>query len=318
MAQAARTRSHCRATGPDGLRRVAPPLSATDGRPDAKPIPGIEQYNGAREPVFSPSGKEIAFYSFADQTLKRMPVAGGHAQTICEADTPTGMTGARTAPSCSARAGMASGASGKRRPAHSRSVSEDEEAHGPQLLPDGDHFVFTIATGRTRPLGQRADRRPVTQQAGRSQAPRHQRQRRAVRRRPGRHLVYAVSGNVYAVPFDPDRPRRTAPVVVQDGVSRAAGSFTGAANFSVSDNGTFVYVPGPARRPSARWRSPLRTRSRKGHAAQAAGGRLRLSPRVSRRNRASPSATDGTRSGSFTPMRFRQRLVQPLTSDWQQ
>ncbi len=61
------------------------------------------------------------------------------------------------------------------------------------------------------------------------------------------YLVYAVSGNVYAVRFDPNRlVTNGSPVLLQAGVRLAGGSFTGAANFDVSDDGTFIYVPGPA------------------------------------------------------------------------
>ena len=36
-------------------------------------------------PIFSPDGKSIAFYSAADQTIKRMSVSGGAAVTMCRA-----------------------------------------------------------------------------------------------------------------------------------------------------------------------------------------------------------------------------------------
>jgi len=60
-------------------------------------------------------------------------------------------------------------------------------------------------------------------------------------------IVFARAGILYAVPFDIDRLAITgkeAPVV--QGVLRGAGTVGGAsANYSVSDAGTLVYIPGP-------------------------------------------------------------------------
>src|SRR5262245_55566955 len=54
-------------------------------------VPGTDSGAGITNPVFSPDGKAIAFWS-ADQTLKRVPVEGGAAQTICQAANPYGMS----------------------------------------------------------------------------------------------------------------------------------------------------------------------------------------------------------------------------------
>jgi serine/threonine-protein kinase len=218
---------------------------------EAKPIPGIELFVGAREPVFSPDGQQIAFWSFADLQLMRMPVAGGHAQGICPADTPSGMSWSRngTVLFGQSRKGIwrvqASG--GPCTPV--ASVSEDEEAHGPQLLPDGDHFVFTIATGKQRGRWDNAQIfvQSLSKPADRRRLDINGSDARYVKIGQASYLVYAVTGNVYAVRFDPTRlVTNGSPVLVQPGVRRASGSFTGAASFDVSDDGTFIYVPGPA------------------------------------------------------------------------
>ena len=217
---------------------------------EAKPIPGIELFVGAREPVFSADGQEIAFWAFADQQLKRMPVAGGPAQGICEADTPSGISWSRngTVLFGQGRNGIwrvqASGGSCTQVAA----VSEDEEAHGPQLLPDGDHFVFTIATGKKRGRWDNAQIfvQSLAKPGDRKRLDINGSDARYVQIGQASYLVYAVSGNVFAVRFDPNRlVTNGSPVLVQAGVSRAGGSFTGAANFDVSDDGTFIYVPGP-------------------------------------------------------------------------
>ena len=65
------------------------------------------------------------------------------------------------------------------------------------------------------------------------------------------HIVYAKAGALYAVPFDPDRLQigSAEAVMVQDGILMEPG---GVAHFDLSDNGTLVYVEGPAWKPSHR------------------------------------------------------------------
>ena len=56
------------------------------------------------------------------------------------------------------------------------------------------------------------------------------------------HLVYAVQGNLWAIGFDPDRLETVGePVpVLEDVLTKLSGT----ANFSVSENGALIYVPG--------------------------------------------------------------------------
>jgi serine/threonine protein kinase len=59
---------------------------------EARPIAGGESTEGILNPSFSPDGQSVAFWSTADQTLKRLAVAGGAAVTICAADRPYGLS----------------------------------------------------------------------------------------------------------------------------------------------------------------------------------------------------------------------------------
>ncbi|MBA3298405.1 MAG: protein kinase, partial [Acidobacteria bacterium] len=52
---------------------------------EARPIPGAEGAGGVLNPVFSPDGRFIAFWSAADQTLKKIAIAGGAPITLCDA-----------------------------------------------------------------------------------------------------------------------------------------------------------------------------------------------------------------------------------------
>ena len=64
-------------------------MSELEARPIAEPasIGGF-----VTSPVFSPDSQSVAFWSSADQTLKRVAVGGGAAVTICRADRPLGMS----------------------------------------------------------------------------------------------------------------------------------------------------------------------------------------------------------------------------------
>src|SRR5262249_525232 len=71
---------------------------------------------------------------------------------------------------------------------------------------------------------------------------------------PSGHLVYAIEGVLYAVPFDAKQLKPTGPAVpVVSGVIRGTGLFAGAlAVYSVPDSGSLAYLPGPASISSAK------------------------------------------------------------------
>ena len=123
------------------------------------------------------------------------------------------------------------------------SLKDGEIAQSPQMLPGAQHVLFTLATGTAPNRWDTAhivvqsvatgERKTIIQ--GGSDA----------RYVPTGHLVYAVSGRVFAVPVDAQRLEVTGnPVPVITGVRRA--SVSGASHFSFSSNGTLVYLPGTA------------------------------------------------------------------------
>jgi len=129
-------------------------------------------------------------------------------------------------------------------------VNDDEVAHGPQMLPDRQTVLFTLASGANP---DRWDKAKIVVQSLTSGA-------RTVivdggsdaRYLPSGHLVYAVGGVLFAVPFDPDRLQPSAAgVPVVEGVRRTIGGAatptapTGAAQYAVANNGSLFYVPGP-------------------------------------------------------------------------
>ncbi len=213
---------------------------------DARAISGTEGIE-VSEPVFSPDGRSIAFFTISDQTLKKIAVTGGVPQTLCPvSERPTGMSWSP--------GGIlfGQGRSGIKRIAPDGGTAETlvqvkdgEAAHGPQLLPDGDHVLFTLATGAAPNRWDQAriflesltrhDRRLLIDGGG------------DARYLPTGHLVYAVNGSLYAVIFDVQKLAVVGErVPVVDGVRRASGSSTGAAAVAISSTGALVYVPGPS------------------------------------------------------------------------
>ncbi len=140
------------AISPDGARMVYVANSRLYLRSlselDARPITGIERSPNVINPVFSPDGQSVAFFTTGDNTIKRIPVTGGAAVTIAPATIPFGMSWGPD--------GIVVGQAGSRHPARLAAggtpqvlvkVNEDETASSPQMLPGGEHVLFTLATG---------------------------------------------------------------------------------------------------------------------------------------------------------------------------
>ncbi len=216
---------------------------------EPKAIAGTEVPQGLRSPVFSPDGQSIVFWSGADNTLKRISVSGGAAVTICAADNPLGISWSADGivfgqgPEGVMRVSPNGGT-----PERLVTVKAGEIAHGPQVLPGGQAVLFTLATGTA---GDRWDKAQIIVQSLKSG------ERKAVvnggsdaRYLPTGHIVYALGGTLFAVPFDVKRLEVAGgPVPIVEGVQRAAtttaGTTSGSAQFSFSDTGSLVYVAGP-------------------------------------------------------------------------
>jgi Tol biopolymer transport system component/DNA-binding winged helix-turn-helix (wHTH) protein len=233
------------ALSPDGIHLV---YSAHQGglqqlylRPlaelEAKPIPGTE---GAVQPFFSSDGQWLGF--FADGKLKKVSVSGGVARSLSDAGDPRGaIWGSRGtiifAPTRDSALQQVSNAGGTSLPL--TRFEEREHSHRwPEVLPGGDAVLFaslypggnwnnaqisvqSVRTGERRDLVQGGTN------------PRYA---------PSGHLVYALGGNLMAAPFDAGKLAVTgASVPVVEGVLQS--TFSGAAQYSFSDNGSLVYVP---------------------------------------------------------------------------
>jgi serine/threonine-protein kinase len=217
---------------------------------DARPVVGTDSVQ-TTNPVFSPDGRSLAFWSRDAASvvdvgvLKRIAVGGGAAVTICTADNPFGMSwdGDEILFGQGSKGIMRVSANGGK-PEVVVAAKSGEMAHGPQMLPGGQAVLFTIATASSREGWDRAHIVAQSLKTG---------ERKTLvsggadaRYLPTGHIVYAVDGVAYAVRFDPGRLTIIGgPVPIIEGVARARGTFTGTAQFSTSDTGSLVYIAGP-------------------------------------------------------------------------
>ncbi len=209
----------------------------------ARPIPGTENPGGPTDPVFSPDGLWVAFFARRDGTIKKIPVAGGSAVTICSASMPYGM---RWTPDGiyfgQASIGIRRVSCEGGEPEVVVPTSPGDLAHGADVLPGG-RLLLTLATGTGMDRWDRSRVILATPRTG---------QRTTLieggsdaRYLATGHLIYANHATLFAVPFDSRRGKLTGGAVpVVEGVFRSAGRETGAVQISYSSNGDLVYVPG--------------------------------------------------------------------------
>jgi Tol biopolymer transport system component len=236
------------AISPDGsrfayvanLRLYLRPLSELD----ATPITEIQESDAVLNPVFSPDGRSIAFWS--PNTIKRISVGGGPAVTICEASRPFGMSWhGDTIVFGQGGDGIKQVSASGGKPETLVTVRPGEIADGPQVLPGGQAVLFTIASesGEDRwdkarivaqPLAGGARKTIIDGGSG-------------ARYLPTGHLLYTYQGVLLAVPFDLGRlEAKGSAVPVVEGVLRAGNPDvnSGAAHFDVSNAGLLIYAAG--------------------------------------------------------------------------
>jgi len=190
---------------------------------------------------FSPDSESIGF--FAEGKLKKTSLAGGSPITVCDAP-----TGARSGdwfedtivftPTFNSGQGLYRVSANGGEPEMLATVNSDEGEQMysfPDFLPDGKDLLFTIRLGagfQTALLSlETGERKVVLENA------------RQARYLPTGHLVYEQSrtGNLMVVPFDLAALEVTGDSVqVVQGVRQTP---TAAVDYSISDNGTLIYVP---------------------------------------------------------------------------
>ncbi len=259
------------ALSPDGRLLVFSAIAWKDGDPEesprqlflrpldsfeARPIPGTEAVGtaGGRNPVFSPDGRHIAFSFKSDgkDFLKRVPVAGGAATTICQCDAAWGKewsSGSILFASVRGPLQRVPDAGGTPEAVTALDAAEGEVSHRlPHLLPDGRTVVYTalrwetegMTWAKVRIYGQRLGEKERSLLAeGGSDG----------RWVPPGNLIFAREGRLFAAPFDASSLRVGGQAVpVLEGVSHwiwAPGEDgeSGAASLDVAAD-TFAWVPG--------------------------------------------------------------------------
>jgi Tol biopolymer transport system component len=213
----------------------------------AEPVP-IEgtQGSGVQTPFFSSDGRWVAFFSVSTHELKRIPVDGGVAVTICQS--PAVNFGASwTADNQVVFAtgeGVFRVAADGGPPKKIVSLKAGETVHGPQMLPDGDHLLLTVTTATGT---DRWDKAQIIVQSVSSGA-------RTVLIEGGAdgryldtgHIIYAVGTTLFAVLADVQSLRVLGtPVTILRGVQRAAtpAANTAAAFVAISKTGDLAYIP---------------------------------------------------------------------------
>ena len=199
---------------------------------EAKPVSGTQ---GAVAPFFSPDGQWLGF--FAEGKLKKVLVSGG--AVIPLGDIALGSRGVSwgsrgTIAFASAVAGPLQKMSeaGSTAQPLTRLEKGESSHHWPEFLPGGGAVLFAAGQQVAVQSVETGERRNLVQPGT---YPRYA---------PSGHLVYAQAGTLMAVPFDPKQLRVTAStaIPVEEGVLQSLT--TGATQFSLSDTGTLIYVPG--------------------------------------------------------------------------
>ena len=270
------------AISPDGRRVAYVTANATNtdsqlmlrtiGDLEARPIAGT--VGPVQNPAFSPDGQFVAYYSVADASLKRIPISGGAPMTLVRASVPfTGLSWGDS--------GLLFGqANGIHRVSANGGEAEvvvatesGQRVAAPQFVDKRGSILFTFTAAgweKAQVEVQTPDRQRHVLVAGASDA-------RAV---ATGHLIYAAGASLMAVPFDTSTHQvRGVAIPVVEGVARA-GQQTWGAHYSVSGNGSLLYVPGAAVTSSARRRLALVDGSGKAEPLNLPAGPY-LHPRVS-------------------------------------
>ena len=201
--------------------------------PKGQPLDGTE---GVEYPFWSADGRNLGF--FADGKLKRLEASGQNLETVCDAPNGRGGTWNRDgvivfAPNAVGGLAKVSASGGTAVPVTRASASINHRF--PHFLPDGRHFLFTLAYGKNGEdgiyLGSLDSQEIKLVSAGPSSNPAY----------ASGYVLLVRESKLLAQPFDAQRLRVTGePFLVSDGVRWAFDRR--AADFSAAYNGTLVFL----------------------------------------------------------------------------
>jgi eukaryotic-like serine/threonine-protein kinase len=201
--------------------------------PKGIPLDGTE---GLEYPFWSADGRNLGF--FADGKLKRIDAAGQNLQIVCDAPNGRGGTWNRDgvivfAPNAVGGLSKVSAAGGTPVPVTQTTMSLNHRF--PHFLPDGRHFLFTLAYSNNGQDGIYVGSLDSSEIKLVSAGP------TSDAAYASGFLLLVREGKLWAQPFDVGGLRVTGePLLVADGVRWAFDRR--AADFSVADNGMLVFL----------------------------------------------------------------------------
>ena len=199
---------------------------------DARPVSATA--DAPADPIFSPDGSWVAYFSRADGQIKKVAVDGGAVLPLGDVDSPYLMASwdGNDAIVYAQRQGV------MRIPANGGEselivvARPDETLSAPWMLPDRKSVLLTVRTSvgsvSVAHVLESGDRKTLVQ--GGADA----------RYLPTGHIVYTAQDALYAAPFDVTTLDLTgvAVAVVEDVLN------SGSASYSFGDGGTLAYLPG--------------------------------------------------------------------------
>ena len=215
---------------------------------EARPLTGTD---GARHPFWSPDSRFLGF--FADRKLKKIEVAGGPPQTLCDAGSGAGATWMQGSndgegavvfsPSTRNALLRVSDAGGEPVSATILNMEAGETSHRhPHFLPGGRHFLYTAwqgANNRTVLLGDLNSAQSSSAPLLRDDTP--VRYAPPSAQYPKGYILFAREDSLMAQEFDAGRLEAVGqPFPVAEGV-RAGSSNIAPSDFSVSRTGVLAY-----------------------------------------------------------------------------
>ena len=220
-------------------------ISELEARPIAGTEGGLGFLAGTSTPLFSPDGQFIVYY---DGAFRKIGTDGGTAVTLSQGDPPWGMSWSEDwiVFGQAANGVMRVSANGGT-PEQLVTVGSDELAAHPQMLPGTEVVLFTLASAQATGQDRWDTARIVAQTLDSDERKTIVEGGSHARYLATGHLVYALGGTLFAVPFDDRRLEVTGGAVpVVEGVRRSSnfGLATGAAFYGVSSTGSLVFVPG--------------------------------------------------------------------------
>jgi hypothetical protein len=114
---------------------------------EGRPISGSLDGQAIVGPVFSPDGEAIAYYSWGEQAIRRIPAAGGAATIVCATRTPNGLAWNGDSLYFGQPEGLMRVAANGGTPEMLIAARSGEKLFGPQLLPGGKALLFSSAEG---------------------------------------------------------------------------------------------------------------------------------------------------------------------------